>query len=567
MPKMYHKRSLLPGLAFVSAIALLASCDETIGTEQTGNASRTTISFNLGGNDGHTRSALPSQTSVAPLHSFDIQLGDGLPALTLTETVTSADDADDFKGSDIVTRGIPVFSSNFADVYGKFTARTFSVSKSPSGAYTDAQALMGTTPVDFTKNGDGNYVHDYGNTYRWPSNHLMYFFLASPRKSVHLVGGAAESTNDPVSNIQYNQDGSIEFGYTSPAAAIDQEDILFTSRKLKMETKDTDNRIVFLHPLTGVKFKLGTMSDDNYGVTVTVTSITIKDLLYEGSCKITTPAVAESTDSDSDNKFDSKNHVSWTFTESQSAKKNNFSIAPPATLESRDKNTSQETGDYLFPDNFYGSSGAAGMNNLNSRNYAQTFWLIPQSCSGKEITIQYEVTFADGTKLTNQSKDVTLPADHDAVTYAWNAGELHTYTIGFHQTHVSISDEVSSNTLTFAPVNTGNTVAYLRVALVADWVNNENVVFGKYDVPSSDVNTSWKYNSADGFYYLCTPVAAGATAEPLMLQDFTPVTAPIVGTHLELSTIVQAVQADDDLTNVETYWGDYAKTFINAKKN
>ena len=566
-------KHLVLDMGVLIVTVLMASCEDTASQEGGKGLNKTTISFQLGGHtDSRTRSARPSQTAVAPQHCIDIALGDALPTLALTETVTSMDDAPVFPDEASATRGIPVYSENFEDVYHGFLARTFDVNGGSDQQYSDADALLGSDkePASFTLQ-DGYYQHDYGTQYRWPSNHLMYFFFNSPRTKANLVGMQPSETADPVSELKYYRNGNIVFDYTSPAQAEDQEDILFASRKLKMETMETDNEILFFHPLTGVKFKLGTLSDEN--LTINVTSITLKCLLYEGSCTLT-PVNKENGKGADDSEYDSYQRVQWSFTDDQKSKTNDFTLQPAGTI-SRQSSTSKITGDYDFPDSFYGDEngelGTLGMNNLNSQNYAQTFWFIPQSCSKKQIVIAYSVTFADGTKKVDQTATVTLPEDGNGKTYEWKAGELHTYTIGFHQTHATIESAGSTTDasgLTLTPKNTGNTKAYLRVALVANWVNDEQEVFGQYDM-NSKVNTSnWKYNSQDGFYYYCTPVNPENPA-PALLTNFkaSDVTIPIVGTHLALNAIVQAVQTDDAgaLTNVTTYWGEEASTFIQAK--
>lgn len=563
-------KHLVLDMGVLIVTVLMASCEDTASQEGGKGLNKTTISFQLGGHtDSRTRSARPSQTAVAPQHCIDITLGDALPTLALTETVTSMDDAPVFPDEASATRGIPVYSDNFENVYHGFLARTFGVNGGSDQQYSDADALLGSDkePAVFTLQ-DGYYQHDYGTQYRWPSNHLMYFFFNSPRTKANLVGNESSVTADPVSNQKNYRNGKIVFDYTSPAQAVDQEDILFASRTLKMETMETDNQILFFHPLTGVKFRLGTLSDEN--LTINVTSITLKGLLYEGSCTLT-PVNKENEKGADDSGYDSYQHVLWSFTDEQKSKTNDFTLQPPASTVNRQSNTEEKVGDVDFPGSFYGDEngelGTLGMNNLNSQNYAQTFWFIPQSCSNKQIEIVYSVTFADGTKKVDQNATVTLPSDGNGKTYEWKAGELHTYTIGFHQTHATIGDNVTASGLTLTPKNTGNTKAYLRVALVANWVNDEQEVFGQYDM-NSNVNTSyWKYNSDDGFYYYCTPVDP-ETSAPALLPNFkaSDVTIPIVGTHLALNAIVQAVQTDEagGLTNVATYWGENAKNFIST---
>lgn len=564
-------KHLVLDMGVLIVTVLMASCEDTASQEGGKGLNKTTISFQLGGHtDSRTRSARPSQTAVAPQHCIDITLGDALPTLALTETVTTMDDAPVFPDEASATRGIPVYSDNFENVYHGFLARTFDVNGGSDQQYSDADALLGSDkgPAVFTLQ-DDYYQHDYGTQYRWPSNHLMYFFFNSPRKEVNLVGMQPTVTADPVYNLKYYRNGKIVFDYTSPAQAVDQEDILFASRTLKMETMETDNQILFFHPLTGVKFRLGTLSDEN--LTINLTSITLKGLLYEGSCTLT-PVNKEEGKKADDSGYDSYQRVHWSFTDEQKLKTKDFTLLPASTVN-RQSNTEEKVGDVDFPGSFYGDEngelGTLGMNNLNSQNYAQTFWFIPQSCSKKQIVIAYSVTFADGTEK-DLTANVTLPEDGSGKTYEWKAGELHTYTIGFHQTHATIESAGSTTDasgLTLTPKNTGNTKAYLRVALVANWVNDKQEVFGQYDM-NSNVNTSnWKYNSQDGFYYYCTPVDP-ETSAPALLTNFkaSGITIPIVGTHLALNAIVQAVQTDEAgaLTNVATYWGSVAQNFISS---
>lgn len=564
-------KHLVLDMGVLIVTVLMASCEDTANQEGGKGLNKTTISFQLGGHmDSRTRSARPSQTAVASQHCIDITLGDALPTLALTETVTSLDDAPVLAYEASATRGIPVYSDNFENVYHGFLARTFGVNGGSDQQYLAADALLGSDkePAFFTLQ-DDYYQHDYGTQYRWPSNHLMYFFFNSPRTKANLVGMQPSVTADPVSNQKYYRNGKIVFDYTSPAQAVDQEDILFSSRKLKMETMETDNEILFFHPLTGVKFRLGTLSDEN--LTINVTSITLKGLLYEGSCTLT-PVNKEKEKKADDSGYDSNLHVQWSFTDEQKSKTNDFTLQPPASTVNRQSNTEEKVGDVDFPGSFYGDEngelGTLGMNNLNSQNYAQTFWFIPQSCSKKQIVIAYSVTFADGTEK-DLTANVTLPEDGSGKTYEWKAGELHTYTIGFHQTHATIESAGSTTDasgLTLTPKNTGNTKAYLRVALVANWVNDKQEVFGQYDMNSKVNASNWKHCS-DGFYYYCTPVNP-ETSAPALLTNFkaSGVTIPIVGTHLALNAIVQAVQTDEAgaLTNVATYWGSVAQNFISS---
>ena len=88
--------------------------------------------------------------------------------------------------------------------------------------------------------------------------------------------------------------------------------------------------------------------------------------------------------------------------------------------------------------------------------------------------------------------------------------------------------------------NTGNTDAWIRATVVANWVKDNKIV-----APWTDNVT---YNTTDwtesgGYYYYNKIVSAGGSTANLF-DSYTPGKAPVEGAHLEMTIVCQAVQAN-----------------------
>ena len=567
------RTSYFSRLTLVALTLASTSCQDDIigGGDKKATYPESVIAFST---DGNKTRADVKHTIVAPTNVVDLPTEEGVPALSLVETVTSLDDAycDAVSG----TRGTPVYTENFAAVYGGFYGTAYVVkgttssgSGSQSGgagpAYVAADQFL--TKAWFAKDDNGNYTHDYTDDgKRWPMDHQLFFFLETNR------------TDDPVSNLLYHQDGSFSFSYTSPTTPTKQEDILFTSKVLKMETKDTDNRLLFYHPLTGVKFKLGMVSDDNSGVKVTITNIAINGLVKSGKCVLTpnytnanTTAGDNPSNKDGEAKTKSAACASWTpDTDARTA----FFYSPDGTV------VMGKDAAYEFPESFFdkteGAYGTTADYNLNDKEYSNTFFFIPQTVAasngtnGKNVIITYKVDFPDGTTLANQTTTIALNT-------TWKAGELHTYTLAFRHVHVSITDEVDGNEKTgLTTPNTGNAPEYQRIVLSANWVYSDklydegDVIIEPYDLTTEEARgrftnfpgTNW-IEGADGFFYYKYPIEPGKAPNVPLFTKFTAPDPTITGTHLEMSISVQAVKftasgtTDADKKAIfVSYWSD-----------
>ena len=108
--------------------------------------------------------------------------------------------------------------------------------------------------------------------------------------------------------------------------------------------------------------------------------------------------------------------------------------------------------------------------------------------------------------------------------------------------------------------NTGNTSAYIRVAVVQNWVDGEdgNVVPGTLPALPTTLGQNWILNASDGFYYYTQEVAASGKTNELFTQSITePDNAP-AGAHLQVTILADGIQSQGtDGTNkaVVDAWG------------
>lgn len=91
--------------------------------------------------------------------------------------------------------------------------------------------------------------------------------------------------------------------------------------------------------------------------------------------------------------------------------------------------------------------------------------------------------------------------------------------------------------------NTGNVDAYLRVRLVAYWIDADgNRVYREAQVPTFTLDSeSWLADSANATYYFRTPVAPQSTTDDLLSSDM--VLASEGGYTLVVEVFAEAIQA------------------------
>ena len=129
------------------------------------------------------------------------------------------------------------------------------------------------------------------------------------------------------------------------------------------------------------------------------------------------------------------------------------------------------------------------------------------------------------------------------VTIAFVADKTSTVKNNFKPSKVTCAVTKDANDYIYTAQNTGDTTAYIRVAVVVNWVDKSNgQVYAKaptYKVNPS--NTNWILG-ADGYYYYKMPVAAGANIEETLTVTEVS-TAPDAVYSLRVEVIASAIQA------------------------
>ena len=117
-------------------------------------------------------------------------------------------------------------------------------------------------------------------------------------------------------------------------------------------------------------------------------------------------------------------------------------------------------------------------------------------------------------------------------------------------TPASVSCRVnSSEDTSFDVTNTGNVDAYIRAAIVINWMDEQGNVRGIAPLPEDytlKINDShWEDDTDTGFYYYKQPVAPGGTTEGLVASFAISKDAAVpVGYALCAEVVAEAIQAE-----------------------
>ena len=321
---------------------------------------------------------------------------------------------------------------------------------------------------------------------------------------------------------------TITFTYTSPTKAADQQDIIFAARNISKDeylaSLPNGAPVLFNHALTGVKFALANPDE------AMITSVEFTGLKGTGTCTITPAGENDYSDTDT---HSSATAVNWGTTPKV--------VTGAKYTATFDKVVSFDTTAFAkngkYPDSFKGA-GSALTNNLNDADATQTFWFIPQAMT-EDVKLHIVYTYGQGDKMVEGEGDIDFGKEilkKNANTY-WYAGQLRTYTIRVDEVNVKIEDVVNPisrekeklTTLDGDPIededgnpylftyyggtksnvvitNTGNTDAYIRAALIGQWLDEDgNPVFGFTDYTAGKVKLvdSWyqdQFVSHNGYH-------------------------------------------------------------------
>lgn len=106
----------------------------------------------------------------------------------------------------------------------------------------------------------------------------------------------------------------------------------------------------------------------------------------------------------------------------------------------------------------------------------------------------------------------------------------------------TVTDSTKSNVTI---QNTGDIDAYIRVAVVANWVKGDSIV-APATVSITPANGWFK---AGDYYYYPAKVAANGITSNLYSGDITAGTALIEGAELKVDILAEAIQAESDAIN------------------
>lgn len=133
----------------------------------------------------------------------------------------------------------------------------------------------------------------------------------------------------------------------------------------------------------------------------------------------------------------------------------------------------------------------------------------------------------------------------------------------FEPSFVTSQVNVNETDTTVDVTNTGDIDAYIRAAIVVNWMDDAGKVRGVAPASSEytlNINsTGWKYDETTGFYYYLSKVAPKGTTKDLVTSVEVKGTAP-EGFELSVEVVAEAIQADGDtddtsVSAVQDAWG------------
>lgn len=542
-------KKFFSGLALLTAVIALTACNDDI--RGGGNAlSKNKITFTLGGSE-----STKTRSEAAPLSfALDGQVIDG-KAVCLEQEVTVMDEPvmDDAMG----TRGTPVFTENFKDVFGSFTAAAV------YNGTTRRTDLQGEFAWESNDGSVPTYSKQYSDNQQWPESGTLLYFLQAP---VSMPAGIETLTYDTTTGAT-----TFTVGSSYPKNAIDQKDILFTSKEIEVPEGGIDNevhRILFYHVFSGVKFKL--KEDGVNGVYITaIKSVKFTNLISQGTCTVTPSYDGDEFNQSNANAGTEKSATQSVWTYAATPARGEFSQT--FTTDEQGVDLTTDASGYNYPNSFTGATANKGKN-LNNAKATKTFYLIPQTLTD-DVMLTITYTYSDG--VTTAEGTATIPFGTKTKTNSgylkWEAGKLYTYTLSIgDKVDVDIDDVVtaSNNTKSNLTItNTASATSYMRVAVIGNWVydgTDATVPIAITPTGSEFITcVDDQYNKTDWFksgdyYYYKHPVPGGKTIKSdntlfktLNLNSMYTTYKPYDDCYLDVTICVQAVRA----TQAATAWG------------
>lgn len=120
------------------------------------------------------------------------------------------------------------------------------------------------------------------------------------------------------------------------------------------------------------------------------------------------------------------------------------------------------------------------------------------------------------------------------------------------QVTCEVDETFNGTTKTAWIKNTGDVDAYIRAAVVANWVDDAGNIVEPATVSFTERN-GWTGPDTNGFYYYNSSVASKDSTGNLF-DSYTPDNSPKAGLHLQMTILAQAIQADGNTGATATNW-------------
>ena len=517
------------------------------------------------------------------VNRYSLGTDDNGHLFTLEETVTWLDDI----GDSPATRGTPAYTENLQDVHGSaFIGRAYN-------------ATSGAEVIE-----DGAfYAMEDGVRWRrafgfdpWPESDDLTFFIRMPVDAPGLSDLVYNATNETIS-----------FNYQTPETAEDQQDILFAKTRLDKDTymsayeSNGGASILLRHALTGIKFAIASDvndADEETGnfpenkVETYITKVEFLGLISKASAVYSQDDSQESagTTGDVANTHSSKTSFTWTpdLTSRDAVFSQEYTEDNIITYANPYE---QQSGEGEIDDNVHAAESfyqAGNERNLNDETASLTFWFIPQVMTADvKVRVTFYVWNGQNagelvTRELNLGSEILRQHNQNVsdLNLNWQAGQIRTFKLSPTSIDVDLTVEPDpdiANTIATPVIrNIGNKEAYLRVAIVGNWVDSERKIYmgdiGTDEntgnrtytaiTPWSEDNTTFGtftnlgasgawVKKTDGFWYYTQAVPAGLKpgetasggAYVPLFEKYTKGTPPIPDVDLMLDLAVQAVDA------------------------
>ena len=553
--------------AVLLCIGLAASCSRSDVASGPGHGSNRDgrIMLALGqrtqsvsGTKGTGSTAAPAAQSLSPvvLESRDVSLmftpkvsriSDGLVPASVSES----------KGSFLTSANI--ITERDQDI----AVTAYGMGADSTQAHVPAQLIKYSGSWYAQDKGMSNWEFPDSRSYHWPSTSALTFFAWTPASILTIADPgirdhftrATESGNVLFSYAMATPDGNNDF--------VNQPDVAFADTTMSWTTENGGRAdLTFDHMLSAVSFEIGRTS------AITVKSITLSNILSEGSCEY--------------NPRDPVKPVDWT------------GVKTARTY------TQEYNAD--IPQNPYDSSKPEGEDNhtLPIGDVAETavFMVIPQKSGDAGSRIRLTVRFVTG----ESPEERTLSADLDESMANWLPGYKYTYVLsGLGNTLlIEVKDEMDGNVkkdLVISNTEMSDVKCFIRALIIGNWFEDKAEPGATEPVPgrilhpwtlsdgtfvpllptgTTPVN-NWMLGD-DGFYYYKYPVYPGTetgtgsdgkgTADKLFNTYTAPEGSILPGSFLKIDIVAQGVKWDDEKKLVSEAWkstaGDDVINFLSA---